>query len=326
MVCYAPISAYQNNATNENGKRPLLFNPAPNTTPLEIPCGQCIGCRLERSRQWAVRMEHEAQQYGVENCFVTLTYSDEYLDTLDNPHTLHFKHFQDFMKRLRKSHRGVYAVDVPYTDSHGITKTKIGYPIRFYHCGEYGEKYKRPHYHACLFNFDFPDKILDSVNELGHRYYQSKILNGLWGHGNTLLSAFSWDTAAYCARYVTKKLNGQLAKQKYYAIDSDTGEYFDLAPEYSTMSRRPGIGANWFAKYKKQVYPRDYVVSNGQKQLPPKYYDRLLDKIASIELETIKQNRLENMSTEKHYQNNLCPRLRARHEVRKAALKRLKRS
>ena len=136
MPCYNPLKGYRSRTLNASGKRSIVFNLREGYVdqPIEVPCGQCIGCRLERSRQWAVRCVHEASLYK-NNCFVTLTYSD---DKLPSDGSLHFDHFQKFMKRLRRF----------YDDSR----------IRFFHCGEYGEQYSRPHYHCCLFNFDFVDK------------------------------------------------------------------------------------------------------------------------------------------------------------------------
>ncbi|MEO5355656.1 MAG: hypothetical protein H7835_21005, partial [Magnetococcus sp. XQGC-1] len=93
--------------------------------------GQCVGCRLERSRQWAIRVMHEASQHE-HNCFITLTYND---DNLPANGSLNYRHFQNFMKRLRKYY--------------------VEFTVRFYMCGEYGENFARPHYHACIFAIMF---------------------------------------------------------------------------------------------------------------------------------------------------------------------------
>ena len=131
MACYQPLKGYYSKSRNPNGKRNVVFNPQMGyrDRPVTVPCGQCIGCRLERSRQWAIRCYHEASMYE-RNSFVTLTYDDE---SLPLGGTLVFRDFQLFMKRLRKQY---------------------GAGIRFYACGEYGEKFGRPHYHVCLFNFE----------------------------------------------------------------------------------------------------------------------------------------------------------------------------
>lgn len=98
MPCFSPLKAWQSHKKKSNGKSSITFTENPtNTIPIELPCGQCSSCRLERSRQWAIRCMHEAQLHN-ENAFITLTYDDEHLP-LDN--SLNLKHFQDFMKRLR---------------------------------------------------------------------------------------------------------------------------------------------------------------------------------------------------------------------------------
>ena len=122
---------------------------------LELPCGQCIGCRLERSRQWAMRCLHEASLHDF-NAFITLTYSDS---NLPPGGSLHYTDFQLFMKRLRK---------------------RAGMPVRFYCGGEYGESGTvRPHFHACLFGYDFPDKVFYKKTGSGERIYTSKLLESV---------------------------------------------------------------------------------------------------------------------------------------------------
>ena len=159
-----------------------------------------------------MRCHHEASLYQ-DNCFITLTYSDEHLPS---DKSLHVDHFQKFMKRLRK---------------------RFGEGVRYYHCGEYGEKYMRPHYHACLFNFDFPDKKIWKENN-GNRLYISESLSELWPFGFVTIGDVTFESAAYVARYIMKKVNGDLAESHYERVDWDTGEVYHLKPEYTTMSRR----------------------------------------------------------------------------------------
>lgn len=196
----------------------------------------------------------EASLYE-ENCFLTLTYDEEHLP----PDGLHVEHFQLFMKRLRK---------------------KFGPGIRFFHCGEYGDKFKRPHYHALLFNFDFPDKKPFKKNHDGTILYTSDILYDLWTFGHCLIGSVTFESAAYVARYVTKKITGKAAKEvndcgllPYEQVDPFTGEVHTLRSEYVTMSRRPGIGKPWLDRWQKDVYPNDYVVVNGKPTKPPKFFD-----------------------------------------------------
>lgn len=261
MTCYHPLTAYRSlNELTQNGKSVIRFKPGPflDWEEIKLPCGQCIGCRLERSRQWAVRSVHEALQYE-RNCFITLTYSDEYLHPSGSL-KFHKKEFQDFMKRLRK---------------------KYGAGIRFIHCGEYGSKFQRPHHHAILFNFDFSDKFFWQRTKLGFSLFRSPELERLWPFGISTIGDCTFETVAYVARYVTKKVNGEEADAHYYGRD----------PEYITMSRRPGIGFNWL-KENYEIYNYDEVIIRDKiKCKPPAYYDRKFEEVAPEFMESVKRNR-----------------------------------
>lgn len=291
--------------------------------PVSIPCGRCIGCKLERSRQWAMRCVHEAQLHE-DNCFITLTYNDAHI-----PYggTLQKKHFQDFMKRLRKK----------YADR----------KISYFHCGEYGEACKqcrlsrrrctcrvfqpgigRPHYHALLFGLDFPDRLPYKKSGDGSTLFTSATLSKLWTLGFSTVGALTFESAAYCARYVMKKVTGDPAEDHYTVIEPSTGELIRLPAEYVTMSLKVtpehgGIAGAWYAKYKSDVYPDDFVVVRGAKMKPPKYYDRIheLDDPASYCL--IKESRAAYAIRNKA--NSTPERLRVREKVKIAQLQSLKR-
>lgn len=258
MSCYFPLHAYKDKQRDATTKIVFSRPRSWKGERLDLPCGQCIGCRLERSRQWAIRCMHEASLYE-KNSFLTLTYDNHHLP-LDG--SLHLEHFQSFMKRLRK---------------------KYGRGIRFYHCGEYGEEFARPHYHALLFNHDFEDKRFFSERN-GNRIYTSDALSGLWQNGFSVIGDVTFDSAAYVARYVMKKVTGAKAKE----------HYGDRRPEYTTMSRRPGIGKRWFDQYSSDVYPRDGVVVRGVVSRPPRYYDNLLGSQDPSLLARIKIDREDN--------------------------------
>lgn len=255
MPCYHPQTGYRAQRVNpKTGKRSIVFskNEGFVDLPVIVPCGQCIGCRLERSRQWAIRCVHEAQMYE-NNCFITLTYAPQYLPKNG---TLVKQHYQKFMKRLRK---------------------KFGDGIRYFACGEYGEKGDRPHYHAILFNFDFHDRILYKVQN-GYKYYTSESLQKLWKYGFVVVGDMTFESAAYVARYVTKKVNGAKALEHYTKIDLQTGEVLsERIPEFILPSRKPGIGKPWLEKFSTDVYPDDFVVIREKKMKPPKYYDAQFD-------------------------------------------------
>lgn len=250
MPCYSPLKGYLANKVNPSGKRSVVFNAREGFTdkPIEIPCGQCIGCRLERSRQWAIRCVHEAQMHE-HNVFLTLTYNPEHLP---KGGTLVKRDFQLFIKRLRKHY---------------------GKNIRYFHCGEYGENLGRPHYHACMFNLNVKDKKLFKENR-GTRLYTSSTIEKIWGKGFVTLGEVTFESAAYVARYITKKVNGKKALEFYKGKE----------PEYTTMSRRPGIAKKWFDKYSSDVYPSDSIVVRGIETKPPKYYDNNYMKIEEIKL------------------------------------------
>lgn len=266
--------------------------------PVTLPCGQCIGCKLERSRQWALRCVHEASLYD-DNCYITLTYNSENLP-VDG--SVNIRHYQLFMKRLRKMY---------------YPKT-----IRYFHCGEYGEKMGRPHYHAILFNHRFDD--LQLVKETPYKLFTSKILEDLWGKGFVTIGEVTFESAAYVARYITKKVNGDQAYEHYSKINEITGEFHRLEPEYISMSRRPGIGSEFFKKYSSDLYPKDYITVRGRKVKPAKFYDTLLENEMPDMYRDIKLSRKINSDAKKR--DNTLERLRVKETVKKAQFTQLKRS
>lgn len=298
MACFHPLEGWRGRVPGPSGKRPVVFNPSEGFSdlPVTVPCGQCIGCRLERSRQWAVRMMHEAKLHS-ENSFVTLTYSDEHMPEYGS---LQVEDFQKFMKRLRKA----------------ISPRKV----RFFHCGEYGEKTRRPHYHACLFGYDFPDKVQWTIRG-GHPVWRSPTLEDLWPLGLSEIGTVSFESAAYVARYITKKVTGRAAEAHYERCDPETGELVQLRPEYTTMSRRPGIGAGWFHRFQDDVFPSDEVIVRGKAVKPPKYYDGLYEVIDQEGAREVRQKRQRNRSPE----NETPERLRVREVCTQARLSRFDR-
>lgn len=228
-------------------------------TPLILPCGQCIGCLLHRSKQWAIRCVHEAQLHD-ENCFLTLTYDDL---NLPSDGSLHKEHFQKFMKRLRKA----------------LFPRKI----RFFACGEYGSQLNRPHYHAIIFGWYPEDKKLFSINR-GSMIHVSPMLAKLWPFGFHTVGAVTFESAAYVARYVLKKHTGRDAQMHYDGLE----------PEFVLMSRKPGIARDWIEKFSGDVYPHDYVVIRDNiKCRPPRYYDQIYDDVLLGDMDYIRNKRLD---------------------------------
>jgi len=222
---------------------------------------------------------HEAQTTvdddGVPiNSFVTATYRDADLPPW---RSLDISHWQNFAKRLRKN---------------------VG-PFRYFHCGEYSPDKQRPHYHALIFGLNFTsDRELLKTTDGGHKLYTSKTLDDNWQHGDCYFGDVSYQSASYVAGYCIKKLTGQKGRD-YYAIrdpasgkqlvDTVTGEMLSRTPPYATMSRRPGIGHDWYQRYgKTDVVKHDTVIqTNGQEGKPPKYYDQFLseEKLAQVKAE-----------------------------------------
>lgn len=305
MPCYHPLHGYHAKHENpETGKRSWVskLSKAKSAERLTIPCGRCIGCRLERSRQWALRCVHEASLHE-QNSFITLTYDPE---NVPPGGTLIKKDFQDFAKRLRKLYP---------RRTHG----KIGY----FHCGEYGELNARPHYHALLFGFDWPDKVLFKRSADGSGIYTSEILQRLWPAGFCTAGAVTFESAAYVARYVMKKITGPQAKSHYEVTIPETGEIIQRLPEYTTMSLKPAIGKEWYAQFKDDVFPSDEVVLRGRAMKPPKFYDRLLELEDPEARAAIRERRMQQSL--KHDADNSTRRLRDREEVKQAQISQLKR-
>lgn len=261
---------------------------------LQLPCGQCIECRLERSRQWAMRCMHEAKMHK-DNCFLTLTYKPECLPERGQ---LVYSDFQKFMKRFRK---------------------RFG-KCKYYMCGEYGDENWRPHFHACVFGVDLPDKRPFKTTQSGEVLYRSDILDKLWPYGIASVGSVTFQSAAYVARYCVQKRTGKEA-DSYYARVDENGRY-QLEPEFNHMSLKPAIGSAFLEKYWADVFPHDYVVVNGSPCKVPKYYVKLLErKCAELPdgdekayvLERIQY--LRYLRGLKRAEDNLPHRLEAREQV-----------
>lgn len=315
MPCYRPLQAYKSHGKKtDNGKTYITFNLADAGdlySHIELPCGQCIGCRIERSKQWALRCVHEASLYD-NNCFITLTFNDENLNV---QRSLVKADFQKFMKRLRKRFSGLESVQKSDGSYHS--------PIRYFHCGEYGTELQRPHHHACLFNFDFLDRYHWATRN-GVQLFRSAELEDLWPYGFCTVGNVTFQSAAYVARYITKKITGEKAKKHYLSVDKDTGETYSMLSEYITMSRRPGIGKRWLKTYQKDVYPSDFITHDGKKFRPPAYYDKIYDLDFPSDMSLIKKQRLKSLI--KHKDNNTPRRRVAREKVQLSKCKQLVRS
>jgi len=209
---------------------------------MELPCGRCIGCRLDRSAAWSVRMMHEAQLHD-SNLFVTLDYAPEHLPA---SLSLEYRDFQLFMKRLR----------------HEVGR------VRFFVSGEYGEQFtQRPHWHAILFGCRFPDAVryLNGTS-------RSLLAETLWSKGQVVIGELTPASAAYVAGYTLSKAFGREAYDD--VVNLRTGEITSRRPPFCRMSLKPGIGSQWYAEFKRDLFPADSAVVDGHKRKVPSYYWR----------------------------------------------------
>lgn len=236
-----------------------------------LPCRQCIDCRLERSRQWATRLIHEIPNHKA-SVFATLTYDDDHIpiDKSLNP-----SHLTTFFKNLRAKN-----------DHHGND------PIKYFACGEYGDQRGRPHYHAIIYGhigIEHPENRRERPSRSGDPQYSNPLFSSTWPHGELLFSEHNFETAAYVARYILKKVQGA----------SQALHYGTKTPEFQRCSKGLGKGhivaddgtPVWLG----DIYPADHVVLPGRGAfLPPPYYDRLLEKVDPALYARVKTARKEN--------------------------------
>lgn len=243
----------------------------------EIPCGKCIECRLSYSRQWADRCLLEMKQHD-ESYFVTFTYNDEHLPisefvdkstgVVNSIPTLMKRDFQLMMKRLRKAY-------------------KFGNKIRFFAAGEYGDQTHRPHYHAILFGLHLDDLVEYCTSRLGFKYYNSAFMDKVWNKGFVVIAPATWETCAYTARYILKKQKGK---------DAEIYENLGIEPEFSLMSRKPGIGRDYFDQRGLDMFEYDFISidtpEGGKKIYPNRYFKKLFQQMDEEQFD-IYRNRME---------------------------------
>lgn len=309
MPCYYPLDGWRSKTpSSKTGKYPIVFkrSEAQQDQPMSVPCGNCIGCRLERSRQWAMRCMYEASLHD-DTAFITLTYDDEHLP---EGASLNLADWQKFMKRYRKK----------------IAPQKI----RFFACGEYGtnqditslDTIGRPHFHAIIFGHDFEDKELLATNQNGEHIYESENLRKIWGKGHVTIGACTIDSAGYVARYCTKKILGDEAETHYQRINPITGEITNLRPEFSMQSSNPGIAKKWFDEYRNDM-DKGFLTVKGVKMPPPKYFKNLYERDHEEDYMFLKLKWSENFDPDNpDYKTD---RLRVREKIKIKQIKTLKR-
>lgn len=311
MTCFSPLQGFESCEVTSRGKRKTTFNRsrarAGGLFKRNVPCNRCSGCRIDYSRQWAIRCHHESTLHS-DNSFITLTYNDDFIPLFGS---LNYVHWTNFMKRLRRA----------------IEPLKI----RFYMGPEYGDLNLRPHYHALIFGYDFPDKVFYSQRG-DNRLYRSKLLEDCWtdpisgrSMGYCSVGSCTLESAAYVARYMMKKVKGEDFDNRYSRVNLITGEVVFVAPERARMSNRNGIGKDWFDLfYLSDCYNKDFITLNGRKYRPPKYYDALLERISPEMLASIKEARVDSMRSNA---SDFTPqRLAVREQCHLASVKLLQRS
>ncbi len=201
---------------------------------IDIPCRHCEECYSQMRLEWISRATAEMQLHS-KALYITLTYRD-YNDgeTILPPvaemvteegeilrhHTLRYRDFQLFMKRLRKK----------------FPERKI----RFMVCGEYGSRTYRPHYHAIIYGIDvvdFSDMLPHNRNKHGDILFSSVELDNIWQLGYTLTGSADNGTIAYVAGYVAKKFTAVRTKDWY--------DYTNIVPPFIHSSNRPGLGSEY---------------------------------------------------------------------------------
>ena len=229
MSCIFPLKRFRQHdgslSNQESGSLNTLW----------LPCGQCGECRISRARQWATRCTHEATRWK-ESSFITLTYDK-------NPITLNPEDTRNFIRRLRE---------------------KKGKNLKYFLVGEYGGKFERPHYHALIFGYDFGfnkyKKYIDSKTEERTNAYEledshaitSTELDDIWSHGFTSVGELTFDSAAYCAQYATKKVNGSHADEYYETLIEETGEIIHRHPEFMRQSKN-AIGKEYSLAFAQEI-------------------------------------------------------------------------
>lgn len=272
MPCYHPIDAWPASPDAKDGR--VVFAPQHSyagARALSVGCGKCIGCQLDRAREWATRIMHEVRFAGFgRSHFVTLTLSPKWLRELERieperPVDSVWKgDLQRFMKRLRN---------------------RAGDGVKYFAGAEYGERYLRPHYHSCMMYLDLPDLVPWRKSASGRLLYRSPLLEEAWPFGHVEVGTLTAESAEYTARYALKKVPAEMRDDRYRRGDPGTGEVWQVVPEFALMSR--GIGLAWAIEFARDCEGGFIVTGdrNDQRQVPvPRYYREKLSELARLKL------------------------------------------
>lgn len=216
---------------------------------------------MKRAQDWAIRITHEAK-YHEQNCFITLTFSNQSLAMRPNPGSVDPTDSQKFIKRLRNH----------------INRKEDARKIRYFSVGEYGEETGRPHYHILIFGWEPNDGTFYKRSRKQSTLYNSETLSNLWPHGHINYGTLTWDSAAYCAGYITKKFNSNQCEDRLTWKDPLTNKIRPKEPEFANMSLKPAIGQKWIEDHHADAYSHDYVIVKGKRRALPRFYDRWMEQ------------------------------------------------
>lgn len=313
---------------------------------IKIPCGYCLGCRLDKSNAWATRIMLESKDHK-KNCFITLTYAPEHLPIRKNHMTLRKKDLQDFIKRLRYH-----------------TNKKISY----FGCGELGGRTYRPHYHLILFGWEPEDLKPIGLSKTEKQMFTSKTLSDIWGNGFITVEELNYATACYTARYVQKKSGLKPHKRELtdeitpklkidertklafvqYQSHYKTNQYdqYGREKEFIVMSKKPAIGLNYWKKNKDKIIRNGGIPLNINgtvkiKPIPRYFFKKWIDedfdeclknkyrqqcnaeKNQKMAIDKISiQNAMDKQLTEEHKENKLLEMTKQNLEFKARFLKR----
>lgn len=239
-------------------------------TGITIPCGKCLICRQNRAREWAQRLKHEIN-FHKQMCFVTLTYSDEYLPIVEGEKTIWKNDLQLFWKRLRK---------------------KLTGKIRYLACGEYGDNTSRPHYHAIILGWQPTDAVRISPDIV-----TSPILEDVWGYGQVAVGGVTDESVHYVTGYVLKKLPEQArgTRQREFIVASQ-GIGLAYAEMYEGDIKRGGLLTDGKDKGIPMYYRRktlDKLDDVGKMQLRANLARRAAGKDARLEKELRSRSKID---------------------------------
>ncbi len=313
MPCFTPLKGYKNEISGA-----WQYQKGGAAQKLEVACNSCLGCRIDHSIMWAIRIVHESFLHLDDqgNSWLTLTYRDATDCTPEQyargqyipaDYSLRPSDVQKFIRALRKQNKD--------------------HKIRYFYCGEYGDL-GRPHYHVCLFNHSFNDLQIFKDEE-GLITYTSPTLEKVWPHGFSTCAELNFHTASYTAGYCFKKITGKRADDHYLRCD-EHGEAYWLRPEYIRMStgrgKPSGIGARYYEKFKTDFFPADAspVPGKGIVHLVPRYYQNILESQDPDTLDLVKS--LRQTFLRAHRGDFTPERFRDKYEIARYKQNQLKRA